>query len=135
MQNLAVFAYNEYKNPGVDVQASYDKAWAAALTLILIVMILSLIARLDLSSVSEPTCGTRDKPPRLRMPRDRRKMPETADTTRTDTSTVLETDLAKTAEQAKMRGDDKVERVSKRFTVKDLNLYYGDFQAVHGRRR
>jgi phosphate transport system permease protein len=45
MQNLAVFAYNEYKNPGVDVQASYDKAWAAALTLILIVMILSLLAR------------------------------------------------------------------------------------------
>jgi ABC-type phosphate transport system permease subunit len=29
----------------VDVQASYDKAWAAALTLILIVMILSLLAR------------------------------------------------------------------------------------------
>jgi len=45
MQNLAVYAYSEYKDPGVDVQASYDKAWAAALTLILIVMILSLIAR------------------------------------------------------------------------------------------
>ena len=34
MQNLAVYAYSEYKDPGVDVQASYDKAWAAALTLI-----------------------------------------------------------------------------------------------------
>jgi phosphate transport system permease protein len=45
MQNLAVYAYTEYKDPGVDVQASYDKAWAAALTLILIVMILSLLAR------------------------------------------------------------------------------------------
>jgi phosphate transport system permease protein len=45
MQNLAVFAYSEYKDPGVDVQASYDKAWAAVLTLILIVMILSLLAR------------------------------------------------------------------------------------------
>jgi phosphate transport system permease protein len=45
MQNLAVYAYSEYKDPGVDVQASYDKAWAAALTLILIVMILSLLAR------------------------------------------------------------------------------------------
>ena len=45
MQNLAVYAYDEWKNPGVDVQAGYDKAWAAALTLIVIVMLLSLIAR------------------------------------------------------------------------------------------
>jgi phosphate transport system permease protein len=45
MQNLAVYAYSEYKDPGVDVQASYDKAWAAVLTLIVIVMILSLLAR------------------------------------------------------------------------------------------
>ena len=30
------------------MQAAYDKAWAAALTLIVIVMILNLIARLDL---------------------------------------------------------------------------------------
>ncbi len=45
MQNLAVYAYSEYKDPGVDVQASYDKAWAAALTLIVMVMILSLLAR------------------------------------------------------------------------------------------
>jgi phosphate transport system permease protein len=45
MQNLAVYAYEEYKNPGVMKQAAYDRAWAAALTLILIVMILNLIAR------------------------------------------------------------------------------------------
>jgi phosphate transport system permease protein len=45
MQNLAVYAYSEYKDPGVFKQASYDRAWAAALTLIAIVMILSLIAR------------------------------------------------------------------------------------------
>jgi phosphate transport system permease protein len=45
MQNLAVYAYSEYKDPGVQVQASYDKAWAAALTLIVMVMLLSLIAR------------------------------------------------------------------------------------------
>jgi phosphate transport system permease protein len=45
MQNLAVYAYSEYKDPGVDVQASYDKAWAAALTLIVMVMLLSLVAR------------------------------------------------------------------------------------------
>jgi phosphate transport system permease protein len=46
MQNLAVYAYNEYRSPGVMKQASYDRAWAAALTLIAIVMILNVIARL-----------------------------------------------------------------------------------------
>jgi phosphate transport system permease protein len=45
MANLPVYAYSEYKDPGVNVQASYDKAWAAALTLIVIVMVLSLLAR------------------------------------------------------------------------------------------
>jgi phosphate transport system permease protein len=46
MQNLAVYAYSEYRTPGVMKQASYDRAWAAALTLIVIVMILNLVARL-----------------------------------------------------------------------------------------
>jgi phosphate transport system permease protein len=46
MQNLAVYAYNEYRSPGVMKQASYDRAWAAALTLIVIVMILNVAARL-----------------------------------------------------------------------------------------
>jgi phosphate transport system permease protein len=46
MQNLAVYAYNEYRSPGVMKQASYDRAWAAALVLIAIVMILNIVARL-----------------------------------------------------------------------------------------
>jgi phosphate transport system permease protein len=46
MQNLAVYAYDEYRSPGVMKQAAYDRAWAAALTLIVIVMILNVIARL-----------------------------------------------------------------------------------------
>jgi phosphate transport system permease protein len=45
MQNLAVFAFNEYKSPGVPAQPSIDRAWAAALTLIVIVMALNLMAR------------------------------------------------------------------------------------------
>jgi phosphate transport system permease protein len=45
MQNLAVYAYNTYRSPGVHKEASYDRAWAAALTLIAIVMILNVIAR------------------------------------------------------------------------------------------
>jgi phosphate transport system ATP-binding protein len=63
------------------------------------------------------------------MPRDRRKMPETADKTSTDRSAAVATDLANTAKAAKGR-PDKVERVSKRFSVKDVSLFYGDFQAV-----
>jgi phosphate transport system permease protein len=45
MQNLAVYAFNEYRSPGVDKQAAFDRAWSAALTLILIVMALNLAAR------------------------------------------------------------------------------------------
>jgi len=46
MQNLAVYAYNEYRSPGVMNQAAYDHAWAAALTLIAIVLLLNVAARL-----------------------------------------------------------------------------------------
>jgi phosphate transport system ATP-binding protein len=57
-------------------------------------------------------------------------MPETADKTTKERGSVLATDLAETATEAKKRGADKVERVAKRFNVKDVNLYYGDFHAV-----
>jgi phosphate transport system ATP-binding protein len=56
-------------------------------------------------------------------------MPETADRTRTNRSTAVATDLANTAKASKGRGDG-VERRSKRFLVNDLNLFYGEFQAV-----
>lgn len=46
MMTLPVFAYNEYKNPGVPNAPYVDRAWAAALLLIMIVMVLSLLARL-----------------------------------------------------------------------------------------
>ena len=42
MTTLPVFAYNQYSQGGVGV----DRAWAAALTLILIVMLLNVVARL-----------------------------------------------------------------------------------------
>jgi phosphate transport system permease protein len=45
MQNLAVYAFNEYKNPGVPPEPSIDRAWTAVLILILIVLILNLAAR------------------------------------------------------------------------------------------
>lgn len=46
MHNLAVYAYSEYRSPGVFREAAYESAWAAALTLIAIVMLLSVAARL-----------------------------------------------------------------------------------------
>jgi phosphate transport system permease protein len=46
MENLPVFSFNHYKNPGVLRDAYFDRAWAAALTLILLVMLLNLAARL-----------------------------------------------------------------------------------------
>lgn len=46
MQSLPVFVYTQYANQGNPPEAYLDRAWAAALTLILIVMALNLIARL-----------------------------------------------------------------------------------------
>ena len=57
-------------------------------------------------------------------------MPDTADKTTNPRSAAVATDLARTAKTAKGRGADKVERMAKRFAVKDVNLYYGDFHAV-----
>lgn len=46
MMTLPVFVFDSYAHPGVDVQPYLDRAWAGALTLILIVMLLNLIGRL-----------------------------------------------------------------------------------------
>jgi phosphate transport system ATP-binding protein len=57
-------------------------------------------------------------------------MPETADKTTQEKRGSIATDLAQAAKKAVGRGGDKVERVAKRFTVKDVNLFYGDLHAV-----
>ncbi|OCG72733.1 phosphate ABC transporter permease PstA [Microbacterium sediminis] len=46
MATLPVFAYMQAKYPGQPPEAFTERAWAAALTLILIVMVLNLLARL-----------------------------------------------------------------------------------------
>lgn len=56
MMTLPVFVYNQYANPGTDVPAYLDRAWAGALTLILIVMLLNLAARL-ISKIFSPKLG------------------------------------------------------------------------------
>ncbi len=53
MATLPVFSYNSYKFPTLPPDASIDRAWAAALTLVLIVVILFTIARI-LSSILKP---------------------------------------------------------------------------------
>lgn len=46
MMTLPVFVYNQYANPGTNVDVALERAWTAALTLIIIVMLLNLLARL-----------------------------------------------------------------------------------------
>jgi phosphate transport system permease protein len=46
MMTLPVFIYGQYKNPGVPPEFSIDRAWGAAFVLTIIVMVLSLAARL-----------------------------------------------------------------------------------------
>jgi phosphate transport system permease protein len=46
MMNLSVFAYFQYKTPGVPPEPYLARAWAAALTLIIIVLVLYFLARL-----------------------------------------------------------------------------------------
>ncbi|MEO5919816.1 MAG: phosphate ABC transporter permease PstA [Pseudolysinimonas sp.] len=45
MMSLPVFVYNQYVSPGSDAQFYIERAWAGALTLILIVAVLNIIAR------------------------------------------------------------------------------------------
>ena len=46
MTTLPVFAYNSYAAPGVPREPFIDRAWTAALVLIIIVLVLNLVARL-----------------------------------------------------------------------------------------
>ncbi len=46
MATLPVFAYTSIRNPGVPPEFSLDRAWGAALVLLIIVMLLNLAARL-----------------------------------------------------------------------------------------
>lgn len=56
MMTLPVFVYSQYSNPGTDIQAYLDRAWAGALTLLVIVMGLNLIARL-IAKIFSPKLG------------------------------------------------------------------------------
>lgn len=56
MQSLPVFVYTQYANPGTDVEFYLERAWAGALTLIIIVMLLNLIARL-ITRLFQPRTG------------------------------------------------------------------------------
>jgi phosphate transport system permease protein len=56
MQTLPVYTYTQYANQGIPPEAYLDRAWAAALTLILIVMVLNLAARL-VAKIFSPKTG------------------------------------------------------------------------------
>lgn len=46
MMTLPVFVYTQFQNPGANIDAAIERAWAGALTLIIIVLALNIIARL-----------------------------------------------------------------------------------------
>jgi len=46
MATLPVFAYSSYQSPGFPPEPSIDRAWTAALVLMLIVMLLNIVARI-----------------------------------------------------------------------------------------
>jgi phosphate transport system permease protein len=56
MMALPLYVYTQYANPGTDVGAYVDRAWAGALVLILMVMALNLIARL-IARIFSPKLG------------------------------------------------------------------------------
>jgi len=56
MMTLPVFVYNQYSSQGTDAQAYVDRAWAGALTLILIVMLLNGLARV-IAKIFSPKLG------------------------------------------------------------------------------
>lgn len=55
MMTLPVFVYDSYAHPGVDTQVYLDRAWAGALTLIALVMLLNLVGRLIASRFAPKT--------------------------------------------------------------------------------
>lgn len=57
MMTLPVFAYNQYMNQGTSPDSAVARAWAAALTLILVVMVLNLLGRLIAKWFAPKTSG------------------------------------------------------------------------------
>jgi phosphate transport system permease protein len=53
MTTLPVFTYYQYVQPGLPPEAGFDRSWTAALTLVIIVMVLFSVARI-LSSALKP---------------------------------------------------------------------------------
>jgi phosphate transport system permease protein len=56
MQTLPVFTYTQYMNQGIPAEAYVGRAWASALTLIVIVMLLNLVAR-TVAKIFAPKTG------------------------------------------------------------------------------
>ncbi len=56
MMTLPVFAYSQYMNQGIPASAFVDRAWGAALVLIVIVMVLNLVARV-VAKIFSPKLG------------------------------------------------------------------------------
>jgi phosphate transport system permease protein len=56
MMTLPVFVYTQYANQGIPAEAYLERAWTGALTLVLIVMVLNLVARI-IAKIFSPKLG------------------------------------------------------------------------------
>ena len=126
MQNLAVYAYSEYRTPGVFKQASYDRAWAAALTADRYRDGPQPGRAPDLPPLPnrDPLSGEKEDHDRCRSRQDAAK-PE------------AETARAQTVDPRRSRAPAPTgpravaaDRQAKTIEARDVNLFYGDFHAV-----
>ena len=106
MTSLPVMAYYGYQTPGLPPEAGYDRGWAAALTLVIIVATLFFIARV-ISAVLKP-----------------KGLPMT-DSTTTSTSVSEATDTTSAPTESATGQTNRI-------VTTDLDIYYGDFLAVKG---
>ncbi len=127
MQNLAVYAFNEYRSPGVMKQASYDRAWAAALT---------LIADRDDPQRRRPASSTGATEPRSASQWKGRDESHVGSRRHHEDRGRGRPDRRRREADAGDRGPRAAPptapsgRGAKTIEAKDVNLFYGDFQAV-----
>lgn len=57
MMTLPVFIYSQFRNPGVPPEFAYERAWGAALVLVVLILLLNLLARLISYKFSPKTKG------------------------------------------------------------------------------
>src|SRR5699024_6260537 len=133
MSTLPTFIYDSVTRPtapGTAAIASTDRAWAAALVLIVIVMLLNLGARI-LSKVLAPKSGRSGHRELLFPGQPREQHPKKKNfNAHAEPATSQRNRLPRPPEA--VRTQNTGGKMSKQIDIEDLNIFYGDFRAVEG---